>query len=125
MTAQRVEIDGEELPFFAGVWAIFGHGNVAGMGEALAGIADEMPTYRGHNEQGMAHAAIAFAKASRRQRAMACTTLDRPGCHEHGDCSGPGRMSTDCRCCSSQVTYLPSDNPILFFNRSRTSPTEQ
>ena len=79
MVAQRVEIGGVEQPFFAGVWAIFGHGNVAGVGEALAEIDEALPTYRAHNEQGMAHAAIAFAKANRRQRAMACTTSIGPG----------------------------------------------
>lgn len=79
LAAQSVEIDGTTVPYFAGVWAIFGHGNVAGLGEALAGMGDALPTYRAHNEQGMAHAAIAFAKASRRQRAMACTTSIGPG----------------------------------------------
>ena len=53
-------IDGEKLPLFAGVWAIFGHGNVAGIGEALYQVRDELPTYRAHNEQAMAHAAIAY-----------------------------------------------------------------
>ncbi|MFC4175605.1 3D-(3,5/4)-trihydroxycyclohexane-1,2-dione acylhydrolase (decyclizing) [Microvirga sp. GCM10011540] len=79
LAAQKTEIDGEILPLFAGVWAIFGHGNVAGMGEALHGVRDRLPTYRAHNEQGMAHAAIAFAKASRRRRMMACTTSIGPG----------------------------------------------
>lgn len=79
LAAQRVEIDGAEVPYFAGMWAIFGHGNVAGMGEALAGLEEAIPTWRAHNEQGMAHAAIAFAKASRRRRAMACTTSIGPG----------------------------------------------
>jgi 3D-(3,5/4)-trihydroxycyclohexane-1,2-dione acylhydrolase (decyclizing) len=54
--------------FIEGVWAIFGHGNVAGLGEALHGIGDALPTWRGQNEQTMAHAAIAFAKASKRRR---------------------------------------------------------
>lgn len=79
LAAQRVEVDGVEQPYFAGVWAIFGHGNVAGVGEALAEAGDSLPTWRAHNEQGMAHAAIAFAKASRRQRAMICTTSIGPG----------------------------------------------
>jgi 3D-(3,5/4)-trihydroxycyclohexane-1,2-dione acylhydrolase (decyclizing) len=79
LTAQKTEIDGTSLPLFGGVWAIFGHGNVAGMGEALHGVRDRLPTYRAHNEQGMAHAAIAFAKASRRRRMMACTTSIGPG----------------------------------------------
>jgi 3D-(3,5/4)-trihydroxycyclohexane-1,2-dione acylhydrolase (decyclizing) len=79
MAAQHVATDTGELPFFAGVWAIFGHGNVAGLGEALADAGEALPTYRAHNEQGMAHAAIAFAKAHRRERAMACTTSIGPG----------------------------------------------
>jgi 3D-(3,5/4)-trihydroxycyclohexane-1,2-dione acylhydrolase (decyclizing) len=65
--------------FIEGVWAIFGHGNVAGLGEALHGIRDALPTWRGQNEQTMAHAAIAFAKASKRRRAMAVTSSIGPG----------------------------------------------
>ena len=79
LTAQKTEIDGSILPLFAGVWAIFGHGNVAGMGEALHGVREQLPTFRAHNEQGMAHAAVAFAKASRRRRMMACTSSIGPG----------------------------------------------
>ncbi|MXQ12993.1 3D-(3,5/4)-trihydroxycyclohexane-1,2-dione acylhydrolase (decyclizing) [Microvirga makkahensis] len=79
ITAQKTEIDGQVLPLFGGVWAIFGHGNVAGMGEALHDVRDRLPTFRAHNEQGMAHAAIAFAKTSRRRRMMACTTSIGPG----------------------------------------------
>ncbi len=79
LAAQHVDIDGEDLPYFAGVWAIFGHGNVAGLGEALAGAQNVLPTFRSHNEQAMAHAAIAYAKQMRRRRAMACTTSIGPG----------------------------------------------
>jgi len=79
LTRQMTLVDGRKEPIFAGVWAIFGHGNVAGMGEALYGVKDELPTYRAHNEQAMAHAAIAFAKATRRRRMMACTTSIGPG----------------------------------------------
>jgi 3D-(3,5/4)-trihydroxycyclohexane-1,2-dione acylhydrolase (decyclizing) len=79
LAAQRVEVDGERLPLFAGVFAIFGHGNVAGLGEALFEARDKLPTFRAHNEQAMAHAAIAFAKASRRRRMMACTSSIGPG----------------------------------------------
>jgi 3D-(3,5/4)-trihydroxycyclohexane-1,2-dione acylhydrolase (decyclizing) len=76
---QFVEGDGGDERYVAGVWAIFGHGNVAGLGEALAGARQELPTFRAHNEQAMAHAAIAFAKQSRRRRAMVCTTSIGPG----------------------------------------------
>ncbi|MDV6331211.1 3D-(3,5/4)-trihydroxycyclohexane-1,2-dione acylhydrolase (decyclizing) [Asticcacaulis sp. 201] len=79
LSQQFIVIDGEEVPYFAGVWAIFGHGNVAGMGEALQPMADVLPTYRAHNEQAMAHAAIAFSKQTARRRAMACTTSIGPG----------------------------------------------
>lgn len=79
MAAQRTLIEGQEVPIFRGVWAIFGHGNVAGMGEALYGVRDSLPTFRAHNEQAMAHAATAYAKAMRRRRFMACTTSIGPG----------------------------------------------
>ncbi|KJS19305.1 MAG: 3D-(3,5/4)-trihydroxycyclohexane-1,2-dione hydrolase [Hoeflea sp. BRH_c9] len=69
--------DGER--FIAGCWAIFGHGNVAGIGEALYGARDTFPTWRGHNEQTMAHAAIAYAKQLGRRRAMAVTSSIGPG----------------------------------------------
>src|ERR1043166_9403381 len=79
LVQQKVEIDGAERPLFAGVFAIFGHGNVAGLGEALAAKRDALPTFRAHNEQAMGHAAIAFAKANRRRRILACTTSIGPG----------------------------------------------
>ncbi|MDB5661377.1 MAG: iolD [Cypionkella sp.] len=74
-----VQMTDEGERFIEGVWAIFGHGNVAGIGEALHGVRDSLPTWRGHNEQTMAHAAIAFAKAKKRRRAMAVTTSIGPG----------------------------------------------
>jgi 3D-(3,5/4)-trihydroxycyclohexane-1,2-dione acylhydrolase (decyclizing) len=79
LAAQRTVIAGEELPLIAGMFAIFGHGNVAGLGEALQHDEGRIPVFRAHNEQAMAHAAIAFAKASKRRRLMACTTSVGPG----------------------------------------------
>nr|WP_314260212.1 3D-(3,5/4)-trihydroxycyclohexane-1,2-dione acylhydrolase (decyclizing) [uncultured Devosia sp.] len=79
LTMQKTVIDDEVVPIFGGVFAIFGHGNVAGVGEALHGIKDVLPTYRAQNEQGMANAAVAYAKASFRRRFMACTTSIGPG----------------------------------------------
>lgn len=79
LTRQMTEIDGRKLPIFGGVWAIFGHGNVAGIGEALYGVRDELPTFRAHNEQAMAHAAIAYGKANFRRRFMAATSSIGPG----------------------------------------------
>ena len=79
LLAQRSVVDDREQALFAGVFAIFGHGNVAGLGEALEGYRDRLPVLRAHNEQAMAHAAIAYAKAMRRRRMMACTTSVGPG----------------------------------------------
>ncbi len=79
LAAQYREMDGVERKLFAGVWAIFGHGNVAALGEALYAARDDLPTFRAHNEQAMGHAAIAFAKATRRRRMMACTSSIGPG----------------------------------------------
>ena len=73
--------DGEnkEERLFAGGFAIFGHGNVAGVGQALFRNKDALPTYRAHNEQAMAHTAIAYAKANRCRRMMFCTSSIGPG----------------------------------------------
>ena len=76
IAAQRNE-QGETL--IAGCWAIFGHGNVAGLGEALYQVQEELPTYRGHNEQTMAHTAIAYAKQLGRKRSMMVTSSIGPG----------------------------------------------
>ncbi len=79
MIAQKVKINEEIKPLFPGVWAIFGHGNVAGIGEALFQHQKALPTYRGQNEQSMAHAAIAYSKTLNRQQIMACTSSAGPG----------------------------------------------
>ena len=76
LSSQMTE-DGER--FIDGVWAIFGHGNVAGLGEALERAGNALPTWRGQNEQTMAHTAIAYAKAKKRTRAMAVTSSIGPG----------------------------------------------
>jgi 3D-(3,5/4)-trihydroxycyclohexane-1,2-dione acylhydrolase (decyclizing) len=80
LAAQQVRDDeGSIVPLFGGVFAIFGHGNVAGLGEALYAQRDVLPTYRAHNEQGMANAAVAYAKAHMRRRMMAVTSSIGPG----------------------------------------------
>src|SRR5436309_3464122 len=75
---QHVERDGREAPFFAGVWGIFGHGNVAGVGEALHQNLD-FRYYLARNEQAMVHTATAFAKMNNRLRIFACTSSIGPG----------------------------------------------
>ncbi len=79
LIAQKTVVDGEEVPLFPGVFAIFGHGNVTGLGFALDEVRDELPTIRGQNEQGMALAAIGYAKAMRRRQIMVATSSIGPG----------------------------------------------
>ena len=90
------QLNEDGVPFLGGCWAIFGHGNVAGMGEALYAAGDAFPTWRGHNEQGMANAAIAYAKALNRKRAMAVTTS-----------IGPGALNLVTACALAHVNRLP------------------
>ena len=79
LIAQRTEIDGAEVPLFPGVYAIFGHGNVTSLGHALEEARNELPTWRGQNEQGMALAAVGFAKATRGRQIMVATSSIGPG----------------------------------------------
>jgi 3D-(3,5/4)-trihydroxycyclohexane-1,2-dione acylhydrolase (decyclizing) len=76
---QFTEIDGQRVPLFAGAFAIFGHGNVTCLAEALEAAQDQLPTWRGQNEQSMALAAIGFTKAKRRRQIMAAIASIGPG----------------------------------------------
>ena len=80
MIGQRSQLlDGTEVPLFAGVFGIFGHGNVLGLGTALHDARDQLPTWRGQTEQGMALAAVAYARATDRRQVMAATSSLGPG----------------------------------------------
>ena len=79
LIAQRIQVDGIEVPLFPGVFAIFGHGNVTSLGHSLEMHRDELPVWRGQSEEGMGLAAAAFAKAMRRQQVMVCTSSIGPG----------------------------------------------
>ncbi|WP_337266438.1 3D-(3,5/4)-trihydroxycyclohexane-1,2-dione acylhydrolase (decyclizing) [Oryzifoliimicrobium ureilyticus] len=109
LKSQMTMLDGQKMPIFAGVWGIFGHGNVAALGEALYQVRQELPTYRAHNEQGMAHAAVAFAKASFRRRFMACTTSIGPGALNMVTAAGVAHVNR------LPVLFLPGD---VFANRA-------
>jgi len=76
---QFTMVDGKKVPLFPGVFAIFGHGNVTCLSEALEAVKDTLPTWRGQNEQSMALAAIGFAKATRRRQIMVATSSIGPG----------------------------------------------
>jgi len=79
LTQQFTEVEGVRVPLFAGVFGIFGHGNVTCLSEALEAVQDRLPTWRGQNEQSMALAAIGFAKAKRRRQIMIATSSIGPG----------------------------------------------
>lgn len=79
LMAQKIDTDDGIAPLVPGIFAIFGHGNVTSLGEALEAVQGDFPTWRGHNEQTMAHAAIAFARQRRRRQVMAVTTSIGPG----------------------------------------------
>jgi 3D-(3,5/4)-trihydroxycyclohexane-1,2-dione acylhydrolase (decyclizing) len=79
LSVQYSELDRRRQPFFGGVFGIFGHGNVAGIGQALHQMRDHIRYYQCRNEQAMVHTAAAYAKASNRLRTFACTTSIGPG----------------------------------------------
>ncbi|HDR8171095.1 MULTISPECIES: 3D-(3,5/4)-trihydroxycyclohexane-1,2-dione acylhydrolase (decyclizing) [Bacillus] len=79
LNQQYVEFDGTQQKFIKGIFTIFGHGNVVGLGQALEEDAGELEVYQGRNEQGMANAAMAFAKQKHRKQIMACTSSVGPG----------------------------------------------
>ncbi|MBC1737289.1 3D-(3,5/4)-trihydroxycyclohexane-1,2-dione acylhydrolase (decyclizing) [Listeria seeligeri] len=79
LNQQYIEVDGIAAPFVDGIFTLFGHGNVVGIGQALEENSGHLKVYQGKNEQGMAHAAIAYAKQKKRQRIYACSTSAGPG----------------------------------------------
>lgn len=79
LNQQYVEFDGKQHQFIKGIFTIFGHGNVVGLGQALEEDPGHLDVYQGRNEQGMANAAMAFAKQKHRKQIMACTSSVGPG----------------------------------------------
>ena len=115
LMAQKTEIDGDVVPLFPGVFAIFGHGNVTCLSEALEAVKDDFPTWRGQNEQSMALAAVGFAKAKRRRQIMVALSSIGPGA---------GNMITAAGCAMSNrlpILILAGD---VFANR-RNDPVLQ
>lgn len=76
---QYIEFDGKQNKMFKGIFTIFGHGNVVGLGEALENDPGDLIVHQGRNEQGMAHAAMGYAKQKRRKQIYACTSSVGPG----------------------------------------------
>ncbi|MDQ3656487.1 MAG: thiamine pyrophosphate-binding protein, partial [Chloroflexota bacterium] len=79
LAVQYTERDGVEQRFFAGMFGIFGHGNVTGIGQALEEVGDDLTFYRPQNEQAMIHTAAAYAKMKNRLQTFACTSSVGPG----------------------------------------------
>ena len=115
LAAQRTLVDGVELPLFAGCWAIFGHGNVAGIGEALYQVRQSLPTFRAHNEQGMALAAVALRQGDEPPADDGLHDLDRAGCMNMLTAAGVAHVNR------LPVLFLPGD---VFANR-RPDPVLQ
>ena len=114
LVAQRSERDGVEHRLIEGMFGIFGHGNVAGLGEALLEqeLADPhaMPYYQGRNEQGMVHAATGFARQRNRLSTHGLPVVDRPGRDQHGDrrCDGDGQPA---------ARAAPAERPVRHARR--------
>src|SRR3954451_1266940 len=122
LSVQYGERDGVQQRLIPGCFGIFGHGNVAGLGQALLEQPEEMPFYVARNEQGMVHAAAAFARQKNRLSTLACTSSVGPGATNMVTgaalatinrlpvlllpvtCSRPAPAA---RCCRSSRTTLP------------------
>jgi 3D-(3,5/4)-trihydroxycyclohexane-1,2-dione acylhydrolase (decyclizing) len=100
---QYLDVDGRENKFVRGVFGIFGHGNVVGLGEALVDGSHGLPYYQGHNEQGMAHAAIGYAKQMRRRQIFAVTSSIGPGALNMVTAAGTATVNR------IPVLFLPGD----------------
>lgn len=114
LSNQYIEIDGEELRLFGGGFGIFGHGNVSCLGEALYDARDELPLYRGQNEQSMGFAAAAYTKQWLRRRFMFCTASAGPGTANLLTSAGlahANRLPMLLLCGDAFVTRLP--DPVL------------
>jgi len=100
---QYISVDGQERKFVKGVFGIFGHGNVTGIGEALENFRGDLTYYQGKNEQGMAHAAIAYAKQKNRLEIFACTSSIGPGALNMVTAAGTATVNR------IPVLFLPGD----------------
>ncbi|WP_341212888.1 3D-(3,5/4)-trihydroxycyclohexane-1,2-dione acylhydrolase (decyclizing) [uncultured Limimaricola sp.] len=124
LAAQYIEIDGEEMRVCGGGFGIFGHGNVTCLGEALHGVQEELPLYRGQNEQGMGFAAAGYAKQWLRQRFMFCTASAGPGTMNLLTAAGlahANRLPMLMLCGDGFLTRLP--DPVLQQMENYGDPT--
>ncbi|WP_417274458.1 3D-(3,5/4)-trihydroxycyclohexane-1,2-dione acylhydrolase (decyclizing) [Celeribacter halophilus] len=114
LASQYIEIDGQQMRICGGGFGIFGHGNVTCLGEALNGVQEELPLYRGQNEQSMGFAAAGYAKQWLRQRFMFCTASAGPGTANLLTAAGlahANRLPMLLLCGDTFITRLP--DPVL------------
>ncbi|MGI9364816.1 MAG: 3D-(3,5/4)-trihydroxycyclohexane-1,2-dione acylhydrolase (decyclizing) [Rhizobiaceae bacterium] len=114
LSNQFIEIEGEEMRLCGGGFGIFGHGNVTCLGEALNTVREELPLYRGQNEQSMGFAAAGYAKQWLRQRFMFCTASAGPGTSNlltSAALAHANRLPMLMLCGDAYVTRLP--DPVL------------
>jgi len=124
LSNQFIEIDGQEMRVCGGGFGIFGHGNVTCLGEALNGVREELPLYRGQNEQSMGFAAAGYAKQWLRQRFMFCTASAGPGTANLLTAAGlahANRLPMLLLCGDTFLTRLP--DPVLQQMENYNDPT--
>ncbi len=124
LTNQFIEIDGEEMRLCGGGFGIFGHGNVTCLGEALNTVHEELPLYRGQNEQSMGFAAAGYAKQWLRRRFMFCTASAGPGTSNLVTAAGlahANRLPMLLLCGDTFITRLP--DPVLQQMENFNDPT--
>lgn len=111
---QFLDVDGEEHKFVKGIFAIFGHGNVLGLGQALEQDSGDMRVFQGRNEQGMAHVATGFARQSLRRQIIACTSSVGPGRGQYDYRRRDGhRQPHSSAAAARRCVCYPSADPVL------------
>ena len=122
LQAQHSERDGAVRRAVPAIFGIFGHGNVLGLGQAIGQEGDALPLYQPKNEQAMVHAAMGYAKASRRLATLACTASIGPG--STNMLTGAATATTTaCPCCCSPATRSPTAARGRCSSSSSTRPT--
>ncbi|PSL18433.1 3D-(3,5/4)-trihydroxycyclohexane-1,2-dione acylhydrolase (decyclizing) [Shimia abyssi] len=124
LSNQFIEVDGKEMRVCGGGFGIFGHGNVTCLGEALHGVQDELPLYRGQNEQSMGFAAAGYSKQWLRQRFMFCTASAGPGTSNlltSAALAHANRLPMLLLCGDTFLTRLP--DPVLQQMENYNDPT--
>lgn len=122
LNQQYIEMDGKEEPFVDGMFTIFGHGMVVGLGQALEEDPGHLRVYQGRNEQGMAHAAISYAKQHNRRKIIACTSSIGVGAANMVTAALTATITTSRCCCSRPITSQPVSR-IRFSSSSRFRTT--